>query len=370
MKIGTVKELKKHEYRVGLTPRAAAAYIKHGHTVYIQKGAGEGSSYADADYKNVGCKVVENPKGVFSECDMMIKVNEPLTDEYELIHEGQILYTYLHLASNRQLTDALLRQKCIGIGFETITDAKGDLPCLIPMSRIAGRMAVTEGAKYLEKTFGGKGVLLSGAPGMPPANIVVLGAGTVGANAVKIAVGMGAHVIVLDINVNKLSSLDNTYGNRISTLYSTPENIDAILPQADLVIGAVLIPGAAAPKIIKNSHLRAMQNGAVIVDVAIDQGGCSEASRVTYHDDPIFIKDGVINYCVDNIPGVVANTATDALINSNLDYGLAIADKGVTDALKNDPCLMNGLNIYKGAVTFKAVAEAHRLKFVSPSSIP
>jgi alanine dehydrogenase len=259
-----------------------------------------------------------------------------------------------------------LHRKCIGVAFETIRDRKGGLPCLKPMSQIAGRLAIQEGAKYLEKPFGGRGVLLAGVPGVLPAEVVVLGAGVVGANAVKIAVGMGAHVTVLDIDLDRLEYLEDIYGNRINTLYSSPENIDAILPGADLVIGAVLIPGAAAPKLIKKEHLKTMRQGAVIVDVAIDQGGCSEASRVTYHDDPVFVQDGVVNYCVGNMPGAVAHTSTDALVNANLSYGLAIADMGLEGALKKDKGLLEGLNVYKGALTCEGVSKAHGLPVVPP----
>jgi alanine dehydrogenase len=369
MKIGTVTEIKKHEYRVGLTPRAAEAYVKAGHEVFIQKGAGEGSAYRDEEYVAAGCKLLATAAEVFAKSDMIVKVKEPLEEEYDLIREGQILYTYLHLAPDRPLTEALLRQKCIGVAFETIRDRKGGLPCLKPMSQIAGRLAVQEGAKYLEKPFGGRGVLLSGAPGVPPADVVVLGAGVVGANAVKTACGMGAHVTVLDIDLDKLEYLEDIYGNRLSTLYSSPENIDAILPTADLVIGAVLIPGSSAPKLIKEKHLKTMKQGSVIVDVAIDQGGCSEASRVTFHDDPVFIKDGVVNYCVGNMPGAVSNTSTNALVNANLRYGLSIADLGVEKALLRDPGLLEGLNVYKGKITFRGVAEAHGLPYTQAAEL-
>jgi alanine dehydrogenase len=364
VKIGTVREIKKHEYRVGMTPKSAEAYIKHGHEVFVEAGAGEGSSYTDGQYINSGCTIMKRAEDVFSACGMIIKVKEPLAEEYGLIRENQILYTYLHLAPDLPLTEALIRQRCIGIAFETIRDRNGSLPCLKPMSQIAGRLAVQEGAKYLEKPFGGKGILLSGVPGVLPAEVLILGAGVVGASALKIAAGMGAHVTILDVDLDRLEYLEDIYGNRISTLYSSPENIDAVLPAADLVIGAVLIPGSAAPKLILEKHLKTMQKGSVIVDVAIDQGGCSEASHVTYHDDPVFIKDGVVNYCVGNMPGAVANTSTNALINANLHYGLSIADFGVKEALKKDPGLMQGLNVYKGTITCEGVARAHNLPYV------
>jgi alanine dehydrogenase len=369
MKVGTVTEIKKHEYRVGLTPKGVEAFVKHGHQVLVQKGAGEGSAYPDALYKAAGGKIIDRAEDVWAESEMIVKVKEPLETEYPLIREGQILYTYLHLAPDRPLTDALLKSKCIGIAFETITDRKGGLPCLKPMSQIAGRLSIQEGAKYLERPFGGRGVLLSGVPGVPHAEVVVLGAGTVGANAVKIAVGFGAHVTVLDLDLDKLEYLEDIYGSAITTLYSTAQHIDAILPTADLVIGAVLIPGSSAPHLIKKAHLKTMKPGSVIVDVAIDQGGCSEASHVTFHDDPVFIQDGVVNYCVGNMPGAVANTSTNALANATLGYGLSIADLGVAEALKKDKGLLAGLNTYKGKVTYEGVAKAHGLPYVSAAEV-
>jgi alanine dehydrogenase len=361
VKVGTIKEIKKHEYRVGLTPKAAEAYKNAGHRVFVESGAGEGSGYPDELYAAAGSKILPAAKDVWAEAEMIVKVKEPLENEYGCIRENQILFTYLHLAPDRPQTDALLKSKCIGIAFETIRDRKGQLPCLKPMSQIAGRLAVQEGAKYLEKPFGGRGVLLSGVPGVPHAEVAVLGAGVVGANAVKAAVGAGAHVTVVDIDLDKLEYLEDIYGSRIGTLYSTPENLDELLPKADLVVGAVLIPGSAAPKLIRNKHLAAMKKGAVIVDVAIDQGGCSEASHVTFHDDPVYVKDGVVNYCVGNMPGAVSYTSTNALVNSNLRYGLAIAGLGPEAALQKDPGLLEGLNVYKGALTCKGVADAHNL---------
>ena len=363
MKIGTVKEIKKHEYRVGLTPHAAEAYIHAGHTVLVEKGAGEGSGYPDAQYASAGAKILPGAAEVWAEAEMIVKVKEPLESEYPLICENQILYTYLHLAPDRPQTEALLRANCVAVAYETIRDCHGQLPCLKPMSQIAGRLAVQEGAKYLERPMGGRGVLLSGVPGVPHAEIVVLGAGVVGANAVKLAVGSGAHVTVIDIDLNKLEYLEDMYGSRISTLYSTPENIQEILPAADLVIGAVLIPGSAAPRLILNDYLLTMKKGSVIVDVAIDQGGCSEASHVTYHDDPVFVKNGVLNYCVANMPGAVSYTSTNALGNATLLYGLSIAKMGPEAAMKRDPGLLEGLNVYKGALTCRGAAEAHRLPY-------
>ena len=369
MKIGTLKEIKKHEYRVGLTPNAAEAYKNAGHTVYAEKGAGEGSGYTDDQYAAAGVKILAKAQDVWAEADMIVKVKEPLESEYGLIRKGQILYTYLHLAADRPQVDALIKAKCIAIAYETIRDRKGQLPCLKPMSQIAGRLAIQEGAKYLEKPMGGRGVLLSGVPGVPHAEIVVLGAGGVGSSAVKLAVGTGAHVTVVDLDLDKLEFLEQIYGSSITTLYSTPANIDEILPKADLVIGAVLIPGSAAPLLIRNKHLKTMKKGSVIVDVAIDQGGCSEASHTTYHDDPVFVKDGVVNYCVGNMPGAVSCTSTNALNNATLAYGLSMANLGVTEALKRDSGLLQGLNVYKGQLVFPGVAEAHKLSFTPASEI-
>jgi alanine dehydrogenase len=364
MKIGVVKEIKNREYRVGLTPKMAQAFKNHGHTVLVQKGAGEGSSFPDEYYVKAGATIVASAQEVWGAADMIYKVKEPLPAEYSLIREGQILYTYMHLAPDRPQTDALLKAKCIGVAFETITDKKGQLPCLKPMSQIAGRLSIQEGAKYIERQYGGEGILLQGVPGVPQAEVVVLGAGTVGANAVKVAIGLGAHVTCVDINLDRLEFLEDIYAGAISTLYSTQENIDELLPKADLVIGSVLIPGSSTPKLIQKRHLPTMKKGSVIVDVAIDQGGCSEASHVTTHDDPIFIQDGVVNYCVGNMPGAVANTSTVALGNATLKFGLEIADNGLEKALKNDPCLLNGLNVYKGQVTYKGVADAHKLPYI------
>ena len=369
MNVGTVKEIKTHEYRVGLTPNAARAYASNGHTVYVQRGAGVGSSFPDSLYEAAGCTMLDTAKEVYDICDMIVKVKEPLAPEYDLIRENQIIYTYLHLAAERPLTEALIKNKCIAIAFETITDNSGGLPCLKPMSQIAGRLSLQEGAKYLEKPFGGRGVLLAGVPGVPPAEVVVLGAGVVGSSALKVAVGMGARVTVLDINLQRLEYLEDIYANRISTLYSTPENIESALIQADLVIGGVLIPGAAAPKLIKNAYLPKMKPGSVIVDVAIDQGGCAESSRLTYHDDPVYVQDGVVHYCVGNMPGAVPNTSTNALTNATLPFGLKMANLGAEAAMKADRHLLNGLNVYKGHLTIADVAKVHDMPYVEPESL-
>jgi len=369
MKIGTVKELKKHEYRVGLTPKTAEAYVKTGNTVFVEKGAGEGSGFSDESYSAAGAKILPRAQDVWAEAELLVKVKEPLEAEYDLLRPNQILYAYLHLAPDRPQADALMKSKCVAIAYETIRDHWGKLPCLKPMSQIAGRLAVHEGAKYLEKPMGGRGVLLAGVPGVPHAEVVVLGAGTVGANAVKVAVGMGAHVTVVDIDLDKLEYLEDIYGSRISTLYSTPGNIDDILPEADLVVGAVLIPGAYTPKLIQARHLPTMKKGSVIVDVAIDQGGCSEVSHQTYHDDPVFERDGVLSYCVGNMPGAVSFTSTNALSNATLHYGLTIAKLGLEAAMKQDAGLLEGLNVYKGEITCKGVADAHGLPLTSAQEL-
>ena len=325
----------------------------------MQKGAGTGSGFSDEMYEQAGCLLLDTAEEVFGTCDMIVKVKEPLEPEYSLIRENQIIYTYLHLAADKPQTDALLKSKCIGIAFETIRDEKGGLPCLKPMSQIAGRMSVQEGAKYLEKHYGGSGVLLSGVPGVAPGKVMIVGAGTVGASALKIAAGMGADVTILDVNLNRLEYLEDVYRGSVRTLYSSPHNIESCLREADLVIGSVLLPGAAAPKLIKKEHLKLMKPGSVIVDVAIDQGGCCETSRVTYHDDPVYIEDGVVHYCVGNMPGAVARTSTIALNNAIVSRGLTIAGLGAEAAFRADPGLAQGLNVYQGELTCKEVAEVY-----------
>ena len=366
MKVGTVREIKQHEYRVGLTPNAAREYVRRGHEVYVQRGAGVGSGFTDEMYMNFGCDILNKASDVYDLCDMIVKVKEPLESELPLIREGQILYTYLHLAADRNVTEALMATKCIGIAYETIVGPDGGLPCLKPMSQIAGRLSIQEGAKYLEKPFGGRGVLLSGVPGVSKAKVTILGAGIVGTNAAKIAVGIGAQVTILDINLNRLEYLEDVFNGTINTLYSTPGNIKESLSEADLVIGGVLIPGAAAPKLIKDDYLKVMKEGSVIVDVAIDQGGCAESSRVTYHDAPVYTEQGVVFYCVGNMPGAVSNTSTNALNNATLKYGLAIADMGVEAALSEDEGLLLGLNLYKGQLTCAGVAESFDMDFTLP----
>lgn len=362
MTIGCVKEIKTHEYRVGVTPDNVREYCGHGHMFLVESGAGVGSGFSDEDYSAAGAVIKDKAADVWQCADMIIKVKEPLAQEYPLMRDGQILYTYLHLAADRELTMAMMRSGCTGVAYETIEDADG-LPCLKPMSEIAGRLAIQEGAKYLEKPFGGKGILLGGVPGVKSAKVVILGAGIVGTNALKMAVGMGADVTIMDINMKRLTYLDDVYSNRIHTLYSTASTIRRELAMADLVVGAVLIPGDAAPKIVKREYLEDMKKGSVMVDVAIDQGGCFETSKTTYHNDPVYTVEGIVHYCVGNMPGAVPYTSTIALTNSTLKYGLAIADYGLKDVCRNYPGLLSGVNIHKGNCTFKKIADCFTLPF-------
>lgn len=357
MIIGTTKELKNHEYRVGLTPDNVADYIRHGHTVLIETGAGEGAGFNDEEYVKCGGIICTTAKEVWDKSEMIVKVKEPEEFEYELMHEGLILFTYLHLAANPSLCKVLLEKKIKAIGYETITDNQGNLPCLRPMSQIAGRLSIQEGAKYIEKSYGGRGILLGGVPGVERGKIVIIGGGVAGTYAAKAAVGIDAQVTLLDIDPNRLAYLEDIFGASVNTLYSTESNIRKALATADLVIGSVLIPGGKTPKLVRKEHLKLMKKGAVIVDIAIDQGGCCESSHVTVHDDPIFIEEGVVHYCVGNMPGAVPYTSTLALTNATLRYGLMIADNGVEEAIKNTS-IRNGLNIYDGKVTNKNLADA------------
>ncbi len=359
MKIGCVKEIKNNEYRVGLTPDNVRAYVSAGHHVYIEKGAGVGSGFADTEYVEAGASLIDNAADIWHLADMMVKVKEPLECEYPLFHEGLILYTYLHLAADRQQTDALLAGRVKTVAYETLQESDRSLPLLSPMSQIAGRLSIQEGAKYLEKRFGGEGILLAGGPGTPKANVVILGGGTVGMNACKIAVGMGANVTILDVNLKRLEELDNMFGAHIQTLVSNDSNVERVVKDADLVIGSVLIPGGSTPKLFKKKYLPEMKDGAVFVDVAIDQGGCGESSHVTTHDDPVFIEDGVVHYCVGNMPGAVPRTSTIALTNATLKYGLQIAAEGLEAACRNSAAIASGVNTYLGSLTNKNVAAAH-----------
>ena len=362
MKIGCVKEIKNNEFRVGITPDNVKSYTNAGHVVYIEKGAGEGSSFTDEEYKAAGAVLTDTAKEVWDTCEMMIKVKEPLEEEYKYFHKDLILYTYLHLAADRPLTDALLEAGVKGVAYETLIERNRSIPLLAPMSQIAGRLSVQEGAKYLEKPFGGKGMLLSGVPGTPKAKIVILGAGNVGTNACKIAVGMGADVTIFDINLERLAYLDDIFGARIQTMYSTDVAIEKAVKEADLVIGCVLIPGKAAPKVMKKAYLKEMKPGSVIVDVAVDQGGCCETTKVTYHDDPTFVVDGVVHYCVGNMPGAVPRTSTIALTNATLKYGLQIAGKGLENACRENDVIYSGINTYDGKLTCKNVADSFNVE--------
>ena len=369
MKIGCVKEIKNNEFRVGLTPDNVRSYIKAGHHVYIEKGAGDGSGFTDNEYVDAGASLIDNAADVWHLVDMMVKVKEPLETEYPLFHDGLILFTYLHLAADREQTDALLKGRVKAVAYETLQESDGSLPLLSPMSQIAGRLSIQEGAKYLEKRFGGEGILLAGVPGTPKANVVILGGGTVGMNACKIAVGMGANVTILDINLKKLEELDNRFGAHIQTLVSTDSNIERAVKDADLVIGSVLIPGGSTPKLFKKKYLPEMKNGAVFVDVAIDQGGCGESSHVTTHDDPVYTEDGVVHYCVGNMPGAVPRTSTIALTNATLRYGLEIAGKGLEKACRESAAIASGVNCYVGKLTNRNVAAAHGYEYTDLSEL-
>jgi len=369
MIVATVKEIKKHEYRVGLTPACVKAYINAGHTVLVENNAGINAGFEDSDYIAAGARIVENAKKTFEQADMIVKVKEPQPVEFPLFKKDQILYTYLHLAADKQLTEALLDSEIKAIAYETIEDNKGGLPCLKPMSEIAGRLATQEGAKYLERTYGGRGVLLGGVPGVPKGKVAIIGGGVVGTNALKIAVGMGADVTILDLNNDRLTYLDDIYSNKIQTLYSNEANLDSVLRESDLIIGAVLIPGAKAPKLVKRKHLSQMKKGAVLVDVAVDQGGCFETTIPTTHDKPIFEVDGVVHYCVANMPGAVARTSTLALTSTTLSHGIKIATVGLEKACKENKNLEKGLNLYKGHCVYKEVADDLKIPYTNISEL-
>ena len=365
MRIGSVREIKKFEYRVGLTPDNVKSYVNAGHQVYIERNAGVGSGFMTEDYVKAGATILETAREVWETAEMIVKVKEPLPDEYQYFRKGQIIYTYLHLAADRALTDAMLSSGVSGVAYETLADKNSYLPLLAPMSQIAGRLSVQEGAKYLEKLYGGSGVLLSGVPGTPRANVVILGGGSVGTNACKIAVGMGANVTIMDINIHRLEYLDDIFGARVQTLYSNDVNVENALKTADLVVGAVLIPGKKAPKIIRRSYLREMRPGSVIVDVAVDQGGCCETTQMTYHDDPIYKVDGVVHYCVGNMPGAVPRTSTIALTNATLGFGLLLAEHGLEEACHRDERLYSAVNTYDGKITYENVALSFKMPYTN-----
>jgi len=369
MLIGLPKEIKNHEYRVGLTPAGVRELVSHGHEVVVQTAAGAEIGLSDDAYKAAGAAVVDTAQDVFTRAEMIIKVKEPQPAECAMLRAGQILYTYLHLAPDPEQTRALIDSKAVCIAYETITGPAGGLPLLAPMSEVAGRMSIQAGAAHLEKSKGGMALLLGGVPGVAPAHVVIIGAGVVGTNALQIAVGMGARVTIIDKNLERLRALDVIYGNRVTTLCSNVQTIEESAHAADLLIGGVLIPGAAAPKLVTRDMISHMKPGAVVVDVAIDQGGCFETSRPTTHTDPTFVVDNVVHYCVANMPGAVARTSTFALTNATIGHALAIADKGWRRALSDDPHLRAGLNVCEGQVTYKAVARALGYTYVPAESL-
>jgi len=357
MLVGVPKEIKNNEYRVGLTPPSVHELVARGHQVIVQAGAGAEIGLADAHYAAAGAVIVDAAADIFAQADMIVKVKEPQPAECAMLREDQILYTYLHLAPDPEQTEALLASGAVCIAYETITGPGGGLPLLAPMSEVAGRMAIQAGASHLEKSKGGMGLLLGGVPGVAAGHVVVIGAGVVGTNALQMAVGSGARVTVLDKNVDRLRQLDLVFGNRIATQYSNTHAIEEAVLSADLVVGGVLVPGAAAPKLVTRAMVARMKKGAVAVDVAIDQGGCFETSRPTTHADPTFVVDGVVHYCVANMPGAVARTSTFALNNATIGHAIALANKGWRQALRDDPHLKNGLNVCHGKITYKAVAD-------------
>ena len=369
MIVGLPKEIKNHEYRVGLTPSSVRELSSRGHTVLVQKNAGAEIGLSDEQYVAAGAQLVDTAKDIFAMSDMVVKVKEPQPQECAMLREGQILYTYLHLAPDPEQTAALVKSGAICIAYETITGASGGLPLLAPMSEVAGRMAIQAGAAHLEKSKGGMGLLLGGVPGVAPGHIVIIGAGVVGTNAMQMAVGTGARVTVLDKSIDRLRQLDFVYGNRIATVYSNTASIEEAVLSADLVIGGVLVPGAAAPKLVTRDMISRMKKGAVVVDVAIDQGGCFETSHATTHAEPTFVVDGVIHYCVANMPGAVARTSTFALNNATIGHAVALATKGWQRAMREDVHLKNGLNVCQGKVTYAAVAQALGYDYVDADSL-
>jgi alanine dehydrogenase len=369
MRIGVPKEIKNHEYRVGLTPASVRELVAHGHQVMVQLNAGTAIGLEDAQYVTAGAEMVATAAEIFERADMIVKVKEPQPVECAMLRPGQILYTYLHLAPDPEQAAALVKSGAVCIAYETITGPGGGLPLLAPMSEVAGRMAIQAGATYLEKSHGGRGLLLGGVPGVAPAHVVIIGAGVVGTNALQMAVGLGARVTVLDKSVDRLRQLDLVFGNRISTVYSTAASIEEAVLDADLVVGGVLVVGAAAPKLVNRDQISRMKKGAVIVDVAIDQGGCFETSHATTHADPVYVVDGVIHYCVANMPGAVARTSTFALNNATIGHAVALADKGWKAALRENMHLRNGLNVCEGKVTYEAVAHDLGLAYVNAETL-
>lgn len=365
MIVGLPKEIKDNEYRVGLTPAGVRALKDAGHEIIVEKGAGEGSGFEDSLYERAGGTIIESADDIWARADMIVKVKEPIAPEYPRMREGQLLFTYLHLAPDRELTKQLIQRKVTGIAYETITDRRGTLPLLTPMSEVAGRMAIQVGAHYLEKMSGGRGILLGGVPGVPAARVVIIGGGVVGTNAAKIAVGMGAHVTIIDNNLDRLRELDDIFLSKISTLASSAYMIQDAISHSDLIIGAVLVPGAAAPKLVTKNMLKEVPNGAVIVDVAVDQGGCIETTHATTHSNPTYYVEGVLHYCVANMPGAVPRTSTFALTNATLPYALKLANRGFLEAIASDLGLKAGVNTYAGHCTYEAVAAAQEIPYAS-----
>jgi alanine dehydrogenase len=363
MLIGVPKEIKNHEYRVGLIPASVRELVHHGHTVLVETKAGSGIGFDDAAYHAAGAAIAPTAAEIFAKADMIVKVKEPQPVECKMLRTGQLLYTYLHLAPDPEQTEGLIKSGCTAIAYETVTSARGGLPLLAPMSEVAGRMSVQVGAHYLEKAQGGAGILLGGVPGVKAANVVVIGGGISGTHAVRMALGMEAIVTVIDKNLDRLRELDEVFGSSLNTIYSTVDAIEQYVINADLVIGAVLVPGAAAPKLVTRKMIQQMRPGSVVVDIAIDQGGCFETSHATTHADPVYVVDNVTHYCVANMPGAVARTSTIALNNATLPFAVALANKGAKKALTDDPHLLNGLNVHDGQVTYKAVADALKLKY-------
>lgn len=369
MKIGLPKEIKDNEYRVGLTPAGVNALVNAGHEVFVQKTAGDGSGFTDEQYEKAGGSLLDTADEVWATGDMIVKVKEPIAPEYPRMRENQLLFTYLHLAPELELTKQMMEKGVSGVAYETITDAHGKLPLLTPMSEVAGRMSVQVGATYLEKMNGGKGILLGGVPGVPAANVVILGGGVVGTEAAKMAVGLGARVTIIDKNLERLRELDDIFLSKVQTLASSRYAIEEAISHADLVIGAVLVVGAAAPKLVTRDMLPTIPNGSVLVDVAVDQGGCFETTHATTHSNPTYYEEGVLHYCVANMPGAVPRTSTFALTNATLPFALALANKGFERAVTEDPYLREGVNTYAGKLTYKAVAESQNLEYTPIDSL-
>ena len=363
MIIGVPKEIKTHENRVALLPGGVTKMKRNGHDVLIEKGAGQGSGFTDEQYKEAGAEIMDDVDELWEKAEMIMKVKEPIEVEYDRMKKGQIIFTYFHFAASRELTEAVQESGAVAIAYETVEKEDGSLPLLIPMSEVAGRMATQEGAKYLEKPEGGLGILLGGIPGVKPANVLVIGGGIVGVNAAKIAAGMGANTTIMDISMPRLRHLDDIMSRNVDTMFSSEANIRKMLPHVDMVIGAVLIPGAKAPNLVTRDMLADMQKGSILVDVAIDQGGCFETSKPTTHDNPIYEVDGVVHYCVANMPGAVPRTSTLGLTNVTLPYAVDIANKGWKNALKDDKELLKGLNIVDGDIVYKEVAEAFNMDY-------